>query len=115
MNIYELRYDDYAWHVIAPTRGKARAEFIAYWDCEMEWTTPMGIRILEKNVDMPTGVDDNYLWARKNWVALYFLEFKDEMDDLVCQECAHLLWESEDGTAFCPDCTVNVEAVAVAP
>jgi hypothetical protein len=117
VNIYEVHYDDYTWHVVAETRNKAKTAFINYSYDEIEWIYPLGIRILAKNVDMPTGVDDNYIWARKNHVSLYFWEFTDEMKDSVCQECAHLLWETEEGVAFCPDCVTKpavgqMEAVA---
>jgi hypothetical protein len=114
VNIYEVHYDDYMWHVVAETRNKAKANFINYHYDEIDWIYPLGIRIVAKNVDMPEGVDDDYVWARKNWVSLYFWEFADEMKDHACQECAHLLWETEEGVVFCPDCTPITENAQVA-
>ena len=102
--LYELTWDDYTYHVAAPTRGKARLAFIEFCDNELEFTTPMSIRILAKYVDMPLGVDERYTWARKNHKTLYFWEFLEIFDDVACQECGHLLWESNTGEVFCPDC-----------
>lgn len=74
LNIYAVapsddEYGGYEWHVVAPTRGKARAIFIGYGDdflCGYEWTDKISIRLLEKNVDLREGVDENFKWARRH-------------------------------------------------
>lgn len=52
------------WHVVAPSRGKARAEFASYWG--FDFTDPMRIKLLEKGVDLPAGLDEDYRWARQH-------------------------------------------------
>jgi hypothetical protein len=72
MNIYEVcpghspfgNGHTYVWHVVAPSRGKARAEFAAYWG--YDFTDKMSIKLLEKGVDLPVGLDEEYAWARNH-------------------------------------------------
>lgn len=75
MNIYEVCPEhspaggaytySHVWHVVAPSRGKARAEFAAYWG--YNFTDPMRIKLLEKNVTgLPEGLDENYEWAKRH-------------------------------------------------
>lgn len=73
MNIYKCEppkqseFGGYQWHVAAPTRGKARSLFLSHMSDFFEpydWTDPISIRLLEKNVDLPEGVDERFKWAR---------------------------------------------------
>lgn len=56
--------------VFAETRGKARAIFLNKYACyDFEWTSPISIRLIEKNVSREAGIakaDDEYWWP-ENW------------------------------------------------
>jgi len=103
--LYQLIWDDYCYHIVAPSRGKARVAFMEYMDFEVEFISSISICILEKNVDMPDGVDEQFTWARKNHKHIYFFEFTDYFSDIACQDCGHLLWEDNAGLSFCPECS----------
>lgn len=88
LNVYEVsprvggpELEGFIWHVVAPTRGKARLLFLEEAACfygDLEWTDPMSIRIKAKNVDYPEGVDETFKWARDTG---YPMTFPEEMDD----------------------------------
>lgn len=56
-------------HIVAPNRTKAWQHFIAYWNgfgSEYEWTDKKSIRLLAKNVGLPEGNDEDFVWAKAN-------------------------------------------------
>lgn len=70
MNIYMCREPVESWifFVRAETRGQARSS--GTWEFDMEFTSPLEIRLFEKNVGGPRGVirDESelglYLWDK---------------------------------------------------
>jgi len=70
MNIYYVNDGDNGFlHVVAPTRGKAKLEYLSYIGVDsvaFYWTDPISIRLLAKNVNLPEGVDEYFKWALAN-------------------------------------------------
>ena len=103
--LYEITTEEgYCYHLVAETRGKARQAFINADLDFRKWTAKLGIRILEKNVDMPLGLDENWTWAQKHHRKIHFDEYGEWFDGVACQECGHLLWLDDNGQQYCPDC-----------
>jgi len=94
MNIYEIDthamegsyqdengekiYCDIVQHIVAETRGKAHALFLlSLWGNGWCWTDPISIRLLAKNVDLPEGEDEDYVWASANLPNFRIVEHYD--------------------------------------
>lgn len=57
------------WHIVAETRNKAKAFWINEangWGDSVEWIDPIGVKMLAKDVDLPEGIDEDYLWAKEH-------------------------------------------------
>lgn len=72
MNVYEVTPEvseaqySYAifWHIVAPTPSAAWYEWMTYLYEGYEFTDKRQVRLLAKNVNLPRGVDENYVWAK---------------------------------------------------